>query len=100
MLFCPSGGFYIIITVDRLFAPGGVGRMPTAMATLHADKGGATVLLFKLWDSIPPPKGQHKKEYLQKQLFQRISSLYFLPNMSVFSTVHLRSYTPNRHRTW
>ena len=48
MLFCPSGGFYIIITVGRLFAPGGVGRMPTAMATLHADKGGVTALLFTL----------------------------------------------------
>ena len=48
MLFCLSGGFYIIITVGRLFAPGGVGGMPTVVVALHADKGGAAALLFTL----------------------------------------------------
>ena len=40
-----------------------------------------------------------KREYLQKRSFQRLLSSYFLPDMSVFSTVHLRPYTPMDCRT-
>ena len=40
-----------------------------------------------------------KKKYLQKQPFQRQSPPCFLPDMSVFPTVHLRSYTPMDYRT-
>ena len=46
-----------------------------------------------------PKRLVRKREYLQKRSFQRLLSSYFLPDMSVFSTVHLRPYTPMDCRT-
>ena len=40
-----------------------------------------------------------ERKYLQKHPFQKPSSLYFLPDMSVFPTLHLRPNTPMDYRT-
>ena len=49
--------------------------------------------------ATPESRECFTKKCLQKLLFQRLSPLFFLPDMSVFPTVHLRPYTPMDCRT-